>query len=214
MGSDPIFPEYFSESYAVARERWLAAARTRGARIETLPLAAPGPDGSKLGIDIAWLGDSGPERVLVHSAGLHGVEGLAGWAIQLALWERFPVPPAGAAVIFVHVLNPYGMAWLRRANENNVDLNRNFIEAHAPRPQTSEAYRRLDPLLNPRSAPSRDAFLLRAGLVALRHGMAPLKQAIAQGQYEFPKGLFYGGATPDARPRAYIGWIAPERLCG
>lgn len=29
----------------------------------------------------------------------------------------------------VHVLNPYGMAWLRRVNENNVDLNRNFRAA-------------------------------------------------------------------------------------
>jgi hypothetical protein len=32
------------------------------------------------------------------------------------------------AVVFVHALNPYGMAWLRRVNENNIDLNRNFME--------------------------------------------------------------------------------------
>src|SRR5919201_2871163 len=210
MGSDPIFQEYFSESYPVARERWLAAARARGARVEALPLAARAPDGSTLGIDIGWLGDSGPERVLVHSAGLHGVEGFAGSAIQLVLLERLPAPPTGAAVIFVHVLNPYGMAWLRRANENHVDLNRNFIEAHAPRPQTSEAYRRLDPLLNPRSPPSHDAFLLRAGLVALRYGMAPLRQAIAQGQYEFPHGLFYGGTATEPGPRAYMEWIGTK----
>src|SRR5919108_1006866 len=149
MGSDPIFPEYFSESYAIARERWLAAARARGARVEALPLAARAPDGSALGIDIAWLGDSGPERVLVHSAGLHGVEGFAGSAIQLVLLERLPSPPPGAAVIFVHVLNPYGMAWLRRANENNVDLNRNFMLDGGRWSGAPELYRLLDPLLNP-----------------------------------------------------------------
>jgi hypothetical protein len=33
----------------------------------------------------------------------------------------------GMRCVFVHVVNPYGMAWHRRWNENNVDLNRNFM---------------------------------------------------------------------------------------
>jgi hypothetical protein len=31
------------------------------------------------------------------------------------------------AVVFIHAVNPYGMSFWRRWNENNVDLNRNFL---------------------------------------------------------------------------------------
>ena len=48
-------------------------------------------------------------------------------SLQLALLDAPPAPGPGDALVLVHVLNPYGMAWLRRTNENNVDLNRNFL---------------------------------------------------------------------------------------
>src|SRR5438093_8933584 len=100
-------------------------AATAGGRLETLSLDAKGPNDEGLGIDIAWFGAENPRRVILHSSGLHGVEGFAGSAIQLQLLDSLPPLPKDAALILVHVLNPYGMAWLRRANENNVDLNRN-----------------------------------------------------------------------------------------
>src|SRR5213592_2819131 len=81
----------------------------------------------EISIDTAWFGTANPHRVLLHSSGLHGVEGFAGSAIQLQLLNSLPSLPQDAALIVVHVLNPYGMAWLRRFNENNVDLNRNFL---------------------------------------------------------------------------------------
>jgi hypothetical protein len=54
-------------------------------------------------------------------------------------------------------------------------------------------YGQVDPLLNPRSAPSSDAFFARALWSVARYGWSGLKQAIAGGQYEFPRGLFFGG---------------------
>src|ERR1051326_2712065 len=117
---------YFSPDYFSARDRFRRAAAQAGATTHALPLSAKGPQGESLVTDIAWFGAASPRRVLVHSSGLHGVEGFAGSAIQLQLLDNVPVPPADTAIVVVHILNPYGMAWLRRVNENNVDLNRNF----------------------------------------------------------------------------------------
>src|SRR5438477_12735844 len=119
--------KFFSPDYFTARDRFREAAAGAGGRMETLPLDAKGPGGENLGIDIAWFGAENPRRVLLHSSGLHGVEGFAGSAIQLQLLNDVPTISEDTALIVVHVLNPYGMAWLRRSNENNVDLNRNFL---------------------------------------------------------------------------------------
>ena len=36
-------------------------------------------------------------------------------------------PFSDYCIVFIHIINPYGMAWNRRVNEYNVDLNRNFL---------------------------------------------------------------------------------------
>jgi hypothetical protein len=139
----------FSEDYATARRRFLDTAGAMEADLHELPLTARAPDNGPLSIDIAWFGSSAPARAVIHSCGLHGVEGFAGSAIQLAIMNRDIQIPSDGAIIFVHALNTYGMAWLRRFNENNVDLNRNFGVTEGGRPITSKAYRRLNAFLNP-----------------------------------------------------------------
>ena len=119
--------EHFSPDYVTARSRFRRAVESSGGRLRVLNLNAKGPDGEDLTIDIGWFGNPAPRRVLLHSSGLHGVEGFAGSAIQLQFLEEVPAIPADGAIVLVHVLNPYGMSWLRRVNENNVDLNRNFL---------------------------------------------------------------------------------------
>jgi len=200
--------DYFSADYATARERFRQAAGDAGARREALPLAATGPDEMPLTIDIAWLGEPDAGHVLLHTSGIHGVEAFAGSAVQLALLDDVPALSAGRAIVLVHVLNPYGMAWLRRANENNVDLNRNFLGGDESWAGAPPLYAALDELLNPPSPPQRDAFLWRALIRVLRYGYPAVKQAVAQGQYEFPRGLFYGGARLEEGPHLYLAWLA------
>lgn len=118
---------FFSADYATAKRRFISAARARARFLHSFTLNARAPDAAALTIDIAWLGPQAATRSIIHSCGLHGVEGFAGSAIQLALLEDPPLLQGGSALILVNVLNPYGMAWLRRVNENNVDLNRNFL---------------------------------------------------------------------------------------
>src|SRR5438128_1546746 len=119
-----ISTSFFSTDYFVARSRFREMAGRAGGTLESLTLGATGPGGQDLSIDIAWFGAPEPERILLHSSGLHGVEGFAGSAIQLQLLNLLPAIPPDAALVLVHILNPYGMAWLRRVNEENVDLNR------------------------------------------------------------------------------------------
>jgi hypothetical protein len=156
---------------------------------------------------VARLGSPDATRVLLHTSGLHGVEGFAGSAVQLAALERPPAVPAGCAIVLAHALNPYGMAWLRRVNENNVDLNRNFVAAGQRWEGAPALYSRLDPLLNPPTPPGADRFWWRLAAMALRHGPRALKQAIAEGQYEFPRGLFFGGRMLEAGPRACLDFL-------
>jgi hypothetical protein len=188
-----ISKSFFSRDYFAARTRFREMAARAGGALEALQIDAKGPHEEDLTIDIAWFGAREPDRVLLHSSGLHGVEGFAGSAVQLQLLSALPPIPANAAMILVHVLNPFGMAWLRRVNPENVDLNRNSIfepESHAGAP---EMYARLDPLLNPPTPPIPDAYLFNVIWTVIRHGMPALKQAVAGGQYEFPRGLFFGG---------------------
>ena len=199
--------EFFSPDYETARSRFREAAAAAGAALHAIALQATGPRGEALAIDIAWLGAAEPRRVMLHTSGLHGVEAYTGSAVQLALLDSHLTPGADDALVLVHVLNPYGMAWLRRANENNVDLNRNFLVdgerwAGAPR-----LYRALDPLLNPPSPPARDGFAVRAAALAVRHGFQRVKQAVAEGQYEFPRGLFFGGRELEPGPRLFSEWL-------
>jgi hypothetical protein len=203
----PSAADYFSPDYTTARDRFREAARRAGAHLDTLTLTARGPNGGALSIDIARLGAQTPQRVLLHTSGLHGVEGFAGSAVQLRSLEFPPDVPQDSALVLVHALNPYGLAWLRRANENNVDLNRNFIADGEGWTGAPPHYRAIDTLINPPGPPRRDFFYARAIARVLRHGFAPLKQAVAEGQYEFPRGLFFGGKALEEGPRLYLDWL-------
>src|SRR5262245_37135151 len=200
--------DYFSPDYFTARSRFCDAVQTAGGRLDTLRLQARGPGGEPLTIDAGWFGSEHPRRVFIHSSGTHGVEGFAGSAIQLQLLSRPPVLPQDAALVMVHILNPYGMAWLRRCNENNVDLNRNCLREDEPYKGMPEGYELANSLLNPPSPPSADLFFLKAVWLIARYGRPRLKQIVAAGQYEFPNGLFFGGKQLQEGLQIYQNYLA------
>ena len=205
---------YFSSDYATAQSRFRLATQQAGGRLSSLALAPAGPGGEDLTIDIAWFGAPAPQRAFIHSSGVHGVEAFAGSAIQIRwLVEGSRELPRDAAIILVHVLNPYGMAWLRRVNEHNVDLNRNFLGANDAYAGALGGYAALDAFLNPTSPPEFELFYVRACWLILRHGMGTLRQTVAGGQYVNPQGLFFGGTALEDGPRA-VGRYVEDRLSG
>ena len=199
---------YFSEDYFIARKRFIEAGRSAGAAMDQLTITERGDKGELLTIDIAWLGSQTPKTVLLHTSGVHGVEGFAGSAIQLRILEKTPEPPADTALIFVHSFNPYGMAWLRRWNETNVDLNRNFRFEPGAWNEDSSVYSQLDDFLNPKEDRFFDSFLVQALFNKLRFGEEALRNAIPTGQNFNPKGLFYCGHQLEEGPRLYYQWLS------
>jgi hypothetical protein len=205
-----VAESFFSRDYSVARERFRESAANAGAHLDTLSLMAKRPEAEGLSIDIAWLGARYPRRALIHSSGLHGIEGFAGSAIQLQILNDPPPLQPDSAIVIVHILNPYGMASLRRVNENNVDLNRNF-RLDGNYQGAPPMYVRLYSFLNPSSGPALDLFYIRAASLIFRHGMSALKQAVVGGQYEYPKGLFFGGKALEQGPQLFLEYVR-ERL--
>jgi hypothetical protein len=199
--------DFFSPDYRTARQRFRAAAAACGAAAEVLPLAVKdaGNDPLDLTIDAAVIGAERPSRAVLLTSGLHGVEGFFGSAVQVAFLEdaiKDWRPPAGTAIVFLHALCPYGFHRLRRVNEDNVDLNRNFLHPDEAYSGSPPGYADLDPLLNPTRPPQRlDLLIPRLWLTALRRGQRAVRSAIATGQYEYPRGLFFGGRGPSATQR-------------
>ena len=211
---------FFPHDYASSRERFRKMAAHAGLTLSEYPIDKLGPAGEALTLDVARKGPLDAQKVLVISSGTHGVEGFFGAAVQLAFLERMQTQtlPQGVAIVLIHAINPYGFAWRRRVNEDNVDLNRNFLLAGQPFQGAHAAYRELDGLLNPKRPPSRlEPFMLVAGSKVLRHGFSALKNAIAQGQYDFPGGVFFGGKAPSRSQLILTNhardWIGqPERV--
>ena len=146
----------FSTTYHEARRKFLTTAEEAGAVVQSLALTATGPGQQPLFIDIARLGSATPDKLIIHTSGIHGVEGFAGSAIQIALLQTPPKLDDDTSLLLVHMLNPYGVAWLRRYNESNVDLNRNYILPGQFWPGTPETYHRLNRFLNPAKPPQQD----------------------------------------------------------
>lgn len=149
-------------------------------------------------MDVAILGPEDAPAIVV-SSGVHGVEGFFGSAVQLALLERFSQgnAPQNNRFVLIHSVNPFGFSGLRRFNEDNVDLNRNFLASVDDYTGAPDGYAGLNGFLNPVSPPSRyEPFKLKAIWYIWRMGFQAIKNAVAGGQYEYPHGLFFGGKGP------------------
>ena len=195
-------PGHFSADYAVARGRFLSAAEARSAEVRSHSLDQRSRTGGELAVDVAYVGPDTPARVLAVSSGIHGVEGFAGSALQHQLlteqWPGLEVP-ADTGLLVVHAINPFGFSELRRVNESNVDLNRNFLrhpDEHAENP----GYEDLFAEINPEQLDEASDEACRGRLLqwAQEHGFPALQEAISKGQYAHPHGVQFGGADVEA----------------
>ncbi|NEO97176.1 MAG: DUF2817 domain-containing protein [Symploca sp. SIO2E9] len=197
-----LLSNVFSASYTIARNRFREAALNLKANLESFAIDEKGSNHEELTIDFAFIGVKQPKWMVVVSSGLHGIEGFFGSAVQLA-WMQEAVGRnelqigTDGAILLIHAINPYGMAWLRRTNEDNIDLNRNFLLSNKTYKDAPFEYSLLNDFLNPKSPPPLiDPFVLIAIRTIWRYGYPVVKQAIAGGQYEFSEGLFFGGSSP------------------
>jgi hypothetical protein len=232
-GERELFPPgcYFSESYWEARAKFRLLAGAAGAELSHREVVV-----GDYTIDFAVLrGAEGSGGVVVHSSGVHGVEGYAGSAIQCAALHERALARQRAAVandtaaasptlVLVHAVNPYGMAHFRRFNEHNVDLNRNAVSLSADgggagwasllaRDPNIARYEDFAGVFNPPRAPTlADAYLwgFATSLYnVLAHGFVNLKRAIVTGQYHNPRGVYFGGHGQEPSHALLWEFLAP-----
>lgn len=197
---------FFSLTFADARQRWLTAVEVLVERAgetatqqQSFDHPLRGPDDGTLATDSLRIGSERADRVVVFISGTHGIEGYAGSAIQRFLLDQLSTAnnnglsvANNTALLFVHALNPWGMAWARRCDERGIDLNRNFVDFAQPLPDNphylqAQRWLQLD-----------DAEERARGLAQLAQtlGRTQYEQAISGGQYVDSDGPFYGGAEP------------------
>ena len=191
---------HFAQSYAEARAKFLHAAETQDLAIDRhVHSQVRGYEDETLSMDCARLGPAQPDRLLILTSATHGVEGFCGSGAQVALLHDAEFASrahaSGASVLFVHGLNPYGFSHWGRINEDNVDLNRNFVDHARPYP-SNPAYAEVHPLLVSDTWPPLPGNEAAIGKYIAERGQFAFQQAVSGGQYEHPEGLFFGGRAP------------------
>lgn len=210
----------YSLEYHEARSKFRTAARKAGAQAASIPVVLDdGTDDSPLTTDIAILKGNLP-GVLVHSSAIHGVEGYAGSAIQLALLQEgvLPPPEQRPTIVLVHAINPSGMKSYRRFNENNVDLNRNaianfeeFLSQRDPNIAQYDDFRFLTaPERNPTWWDRTVGFWWTVLPAWQKYGYVTLKRVLVAGQYHHPQGIFYGGTQLESSLQQLLQFMMDE----
>jgi hypothetical protein len=205
--------DFFSKDYFEARDRFLAAAASVDARVTSVEHpSAKGPGGRAIFMDGAVLGAPDAAHALVVISGTHGPEGYCGSGVQtgLLLDGQAQAWAKTMRVVLIHAHNAYGFAWDTRFNEDNIDLNRNYLKSFdAPLPANANYA-----LLADYAAPTtRDDETIKAAERALlgfasEHGFPALQAALSGGQYTHPKGVYYGGVAPSWSNVTLHGFLA------
>jgi hypothetical protein len=203
----------FSSNFHDARELFKESGkRVQGAQLLRLPVSE---SDKTMSSDVVVIpGDR--SKYLIHISGTHGVEGYAGSAIQSTALQYLSniyhknnddissLKDSMPTIVFVHALNPHGFANNRRVNEDNIDLNRNFLNEQEfqtvrNRNPNFAGYVDIDDYLNPISKPYKSLFLndlhgyIVSGKTILSHGMIKIKKGLLSGNYFNQKGLGFGG---------------------
>lgn len=204
---------FFSTSYTQARGKFHDAVAAKGGKVVSYQNPTRGPQGEELATDTAWFGPKDASRLMIGMSGTHGGEGYCGSAIQNAwlIQGHFDRLPTDTAVLLVHAINPSGFAWTRRVNEDNIDLNRNFVDHTKPKTENL-GYRELRDAISPAhwSVESESRNKARFAEYAAEHGSAALQAAITSGQYWDDEGVFYGGTRATWSNRTLHEILAPH----
>ncbi|MBR5125747.1 MAG: DUF2817 domain-containing protein [Oscillospiraceae bacterium] len=197
------YSDSFHESYDEIRTHLQALTSDLGTELSSYPIN----EADGLYIDSFYLPSSGEKtNLIVLTTGVHGMEGYIGAAmLDVFFQEIYPtLDTADTGVLVVANVNPYGMKYFRRYNENNVDLNRNFIlDWESFDLASNKEYPKVDTFLGPEGKIGNGlwhevGFYLSLGKTAITDGADTVSDALLTGQYEYPQGVYYGGNGDEA----------------
>jgi hypothetical protein len=153
-------------------------------------------------------------KILMITTGEHGIEGYAGNVfLQMFIKEYLPIlKHNGISVILIHAINPWGMKHKRSVNENNVDLNRNFVwERHN---LGNRSFMQMKRYFTKRKPVRKSDLNLTKSFLELipymtKLGKKGIKEALAKGQFVEEKSVYYGGEK-DEKSTEYMKEIYDE----
>jgi hypothetical protein len=186
--------------YLASRQAFIAKANAIGADTRSFLHGIDAETAVPLLTDVALFGAKYADVLIVVASGTHGVEGYAGAACQVHFMERYCALYKRRQIGFllVHAVNPWGFLHDRRVTEENVDLNRNFIEFDQAVEAVSRYSAYHDRLVsNYRPLPYglwNEIRLIGSALTPKR--WLAVQAAITTGQHTHPDGLFYAGNGP------------------
>jgi len=194
---DSLFPESYEASRArFLRDVELLRPKWPSSRLEAYPLKEH-PD---LSIDWLWAEPRDRKNLVMISTGEHGIEGYVGSAMLKVFMDEFApqLNPDDTGLLLVHAINPWGMKNHFRGNQNNVDLNRNFVFNDNFDPRINPDYDLLQNLFNPQR-PVRTlnremlTFIPKVIKNIISPGRDHVLAATVLGQHRHPKGIYFGG---------------------
>jgi len=197
------YSQSFYESYEEIRLHLRELTAELGVEISSHPI----DEADGLYIDSFYLpGTEEQTNLIVLTTGVHGIEGYIGATmLDVFFAEIYPTLDSGnTGVLVVANVNPYGMKYFRRYNENNVDLNRNFIlDWDSFDLSSNREYPKVDTFLGPTGKIGNGlwhevGFYLSLGKTAITEGADTISDALLTGQYEYPQGVYYGGNGDEA----------------
>lgn len=188
--------KHFPSDYRSARAAFIEACEAAGLGVTSrLHPAAQSIDGKSLFLDTAVIGAREAKSALLLISGTHGVEGYFGSGVQTGLLREGLAKraPKDGKIVLLHALNPFGFSWDRRVNEDNADVNRNFVD-HAD-PPSNDAYDSLADAIAPKDIAPDTLKQANARLraYAQARGDFALQEAISAGQWKHPRGVYFGG---------------------
>ncbi len=214
-------PRWHSAGAAESTLRFREACANAGVDVVSVPHPLTDPDGRPLSTDTAWFGPSDASRLLVVVSGIHGLEALPGSALQVGWIAALGAKslPTDTALLLVHQINPWGCAFRRRCNEDNIDLNRNFLPFDQP-PPVNTMYPGIHDALQPgpelgEAGEYSGRFL---GQLVSQHGIEYVIDLLMAGQHQFADGFGFGGQEASWSHRTLEALMTPfsagrERVC-
>jgi hypothetical protein len=198
--------KYFPSGYDESRRRFRENCRRQAASPDDFCgiFHVASPTDTDLTIDYGFFSRGG-DRLLIIQSGIHGSEAIPGAAVQELVLKEYlaRLLDQHFDVFFIHALNPYGFRYVRRTDEFNVNLNRNFVAGSRDFKKPNPDYERLRTLFEP-AGPVHNVQLSALGIQARFLGRVigdgfsatPLTIGLDSGQYRHPQGMNYGGQAP------------------
>ncbi|MFT5104035.1 MAG: hypothetical protein ACI86C_001696 [Candidatus Latescibacterota bacterium] len=195
VGRDELILKNFADSFFEARKLFLNACNMAGYSVKSYKNILGSEILKKdLFTDVCIAGNLKSKKVLFVISGIHGVEGYAGSACQISLIESGELKSEPSKIVLIHAMNPFGFCCGRRANENNVDLNRNFHDfGHTV--DFDSKYEDIRDIFCPKKMTYKTKMLFWTRILSfiMRRGIGRLQSSIQVGQYVDALGLFFGG---------------------